>query len=161
MKLWEINSAIMDCVDMETGEIIDIERLDALQMARDEKLENIGLYIKHLDAEASAIREEEKALAARRKVRENKAERLREYLSYSLAGQAFETPRVSVSFRASTRCEVTDETALLDWLHAYDHDDCLKYTAPTVDKTKVTRLLKDGAEIPGAVLEQRQNMQLK
>lgn len=160
MTLWEINNAIMDCVDFETGEVIDIERLDALQMARDEKLENIGLYIKNLDAEAAAIREEEKALAARRKVRENKAERLREYLSYSLGGQAFETPRVSVSFRASTRCEVTDEEALVAYLQTH-RDDCIKYTAPTVDKTKVTRLLKAGDEIPGAVLEQRQNMQLK
>lgn len=161
MTLWEINNAIMDCVDFETGEVIDIERLDALQMARDEKLENIGLYIKNLDAEAAAIREEEKALAVRRKVRENKAERLRDYLSYSLAGQSFETPRVSVSFRASTRCEVANEQALVEWLQIHDRDDCLKYTAPTVDKTKVTRLLKAGEEIPGAVLEQRQNMQLK
>lgn len=161
MTLWEINSAIMDCVDFETGEVIDIERLDALQMAREDKLENIGLYIKNLDAEAAAIREEEKALAARRKVRENKAGRLRAYLSYSLGGQAFETPRVSVSFRASTRCEVTDEVALLDWLQAHDRDDCITYAAPTVDKTKVTRLIKAGEEVPGAVLEQRQNMQLK
>lgn len=161
MTLWEINREIMDCVDMETGEVIDIEKLDELQMARDEKLENIGLYIKNLDAEAGAIREEEKALAARRTVRENKAKRLREYLSYALGGQAFETPRVSVSFRSSTRCEVTDEQALVDYLQANEHEDCIKYTMPTVDKTKVTRLLKAGEEIPGAALEQRQNMQLK
>ena len=161
MTLYEINREIMACVDMETGEVIDIEKLDALQMARDEKLENIGLYIKNLDAEAAAIREEEKALAARRKVRENKAERLRDYLSYSLGGQAFETPRVSVSFRTSTRCEVSDELALVEWLQTHDRDDCVKYAMPTVDKTKVTRLIKAGEEIPGAVLEQRQNMQLK
>lgn len=161
MTLWEINREIMECVDFETGEVINIERLDGLQMAREEKLENIGLFIKNLDAEAAAIREEEKALAARRTVRENKAKRLREYLGYVLGGQAFETPRVSVSFRASTRCEVTDEAALMGWLQANDRDDCLKYTAPTVDKTKVTRLLKAGEEIPGAVLEQRQNLQLK
>jgi hypothetical protein len=36
MKLYEIDNAIMDCVDMETGEIIDVERLSALQMERDQ-----------------------------------------------------------------------------------------------------------------------------
>ena len=161
MTLWEINGAIMDCVDMETGEVIDIERLDALQMARDEKLENIGLYIKNLDAEAKAIREEEKNLAARRKANENKAKSLREYLSYALAGQAFKTPRVSVSFRSSTFCEVADEKVVLDWLQANDRDDCIKYTMPEVKLDEIKRLLKDGVEIPGAALGQRQNMLLK
>lgn len=161
MTLYEINRAIMDCVDMETGEVIDIERLDALQMARDEKLENIGLYIKNLDAEAKAIREEEKALAARRKACENKAKSLREYLSYSLAGQAFKTPRVSVSFRASTYCAVADETAVLNWLQANNRDDCIKYTMPEVKLDEIKSLLKEGVEIPGAELGQRQNMQLK
>ena len=30
MTLYEIDSAIMDCVDEETGEIIDLEKLEAL-----------------------------------------------------------------------------------------------------------------------------------
>lgn len=34
MKLYEIEQAIMDCIDMETGEIIDAEKLDQLQMER-------------------------------------------------------------------------------------------------------------------------------
>ena len=42
-SLYEINEAILDCVDMETGEIIDEERLNELQMAFDCKVENIAL----------------------------------------------------------------------------------------------------------------------
>lgn len=37
MNLYEIDQEIMNCVDMETGEIIDPARLDELQMDRDIK----------------------------------------------------------------------------------------------------------------------------
>ena len=41
MRLDDIPKEIEACVDTETGEIIDIERLDALQMERDEKIGRI------------------------------------------------------------------------------------------------------------------------
>ena len=34
--LYEIDQAILDCVDLETGEILDSDRLDALQMEREQ-----------------------------------------------------------------------------------------------------------------------------
>ena len=34
MTLYEIDNAILSCTDQETGEIIDQEALDALQMER-------------------------------------------------------------------------------------------------------------------------------
>ena len=43
MNLYEIEKEIMSCVDMETGEIIDCEKLDALTMERYQKIENIAL----------------------------------------------------------------------------------------------------------------------
>ena len=46
-SLYQIEEAIMDCVDMETGEIIEIERLDQLQMEREVKIENIELIMKN------------------------------------------------------------------------------------------------------------------
>ena len=58
MTLYEIDQAILDCVDMETGEVIDSDRLDLLQMERETKLENVGLWIKDLRAEADAIKNE-------------------------------------------------------------------------------------------------------
>ena len=160
MTIYEINRAIMDCVDMETGEIIDFNMLDSLQMERDKKIEGLALYIKNLDAEAAAIREEEKALAARRKVRENKAERLRDYLSYVLDGQAFETARVALSFRSSQPLKVIDEALLRDYL-AKHHDDCLSYKTPTVKLDAVKQLIKQGVVVPGAEIENRNNIQIK
>lgn len=160
MTLFEIDQAILGCVDAETGEVVDFDKLDELTMAREEKLENIALYIKALKAEAAAIREEEKSLAARRKVKENKVERLREYLSRALDGQPFETARVALSFRSSQAVKVTDNVALLDFLED-GYDDCLSYKAPTVRLDGVKLLIKRGVDVPGAEIETRNNLQMK
>lgn len=56
MTLYEIDSAIMDCVDEETGEIIDLEKLEALNIERDKKVEGIALAVKNYAAEAKAIK---------------------------------------------------------------------------------------------------------
>ena len=58
MTIYEIDQAIMNCVDVETGEIIDTEQLDKLQMERDAKLENVACWIKDLKAEAEALKNE-------------------------------------------------------------------------------------------------------
>ena len=43
--LYEIDRAIMNCCNQETGEMIDQEALDALMMQRTEKLESVALWI--------------------------------------------------------------------------------------------------------------------
>lgn len=53
MTLYEIDSAIMDCVDEETGEIIDLEKLEALNIERDKKVEGIALAVKNYAAEVA------------------------------------------------------------------------------------------------------------
>lgn len=158
--LWEIDQAILECVDPETGEVVDFDQLDALTMAREAKIEGVAMWLKGLEAEAAAIREEEKALASRRKAKENKVERLREYLRYSLGGQPFETAKVALSFRTSTGLKVTDEQALVRWLEE-NHDDCLSYKQPTILKSGVAQLIKWGKDVPGCELETRQNLQMR
>ena len=75
-SLYEIEEQILNCVDLETGEIIDEEALANLSMERDTKVENIALWIKNLLAEAKMVKEEKDNLANRQKVCENKAESL-------------------------------------------------------------------------------------
>ena len=71
-SLYEIDNAIMECIDPETGEIIDAERLTALQMERDKKIEGVACWVKNLDADAAAYKAEKDAFAAR----QAKAEKL-------------------------------------------------------------------------------------
>lgn len=158
--LYEIDKAITDCVDAETGEIIDIERLESLQVERETKLENIGLWIKNLESDARDIKAEEVALAERRKAKENRAANLREYLAHILDGQNFETPRLRLSFRSSTGVEFSEPEETLHFLEQH-YDSCIKYKAPEISKSAVAKLLKDGVEVPGAELVKRQNLQIK
>ena len=67
MKLYEINAALEALVDPETGELMDYDAFEALQMARDDKIEGMALWYKDMVAEAKAIKEEADTLTARRK----------------------------------------------------------------------------------------------
>ena len=156
--LYEINAAIElameDIVDPETGEILDdTSVLDSLMMERDEKVENIALYIKNLKAEADAIRSEEKNLAVRRKSCESRAERLRTYLANNLQGEKFKTPRVAISWRRSEAVQIDD---LQQIPAAY-----LRYKDPEPDKTAIKEAIKNGIDIQGAELVTNLSMQIK
>ena len=160
MKLYEIDNAIdeliRNSVDPETGEVMDItDELDALQMEREDKLESVALVIKNLTAEATAIRNEEKALADRRKTAENRVEWLKGYLMQSLAGQKFSTPKVAVSFRNSAAVFIEDEVGFLR-----DHPEFARIKTE-IDKASVKDALKKGEPISGAALENRTSMIVK
>lgn len=159
MSIYDIEQEILNLVDPETGEIADYDALDALNMARDEKIENIAMWIKNLNAEAKAIRDEEKSLAERRKVSENKAESLQMYLDRTLCGEKFSTAKVSVSYRKSTAVEIEDEAFFI--AHADQNEPYIVQQAPKIDRTELKNVLKAGTEIEGAKLVERNNMQIK
>ena len=160
MNIYEIDREIMACVDAETGEVIDIEKLAALQIAREAKIEGVACWIKNLTANAANIRDEEKRLAERSKAMENKVESLKKYLADALGGQSFETAKCRLSFRSSAAVSVDDEEALIDWLTKNYRDDCLKYSA-SVDKKAVGQILANGVKVDGAHIETRSNLQIK
>ena len=163
MTLYEIDKnieALVNTVDPDTGEItVDNEALDALLMERDAKIENIACYIKNLVAEAKAIKEEEIALSARRKTTEKKAERLKDYLTYALHGEKFQTSKCAVSFRKSTSVEVDD--CFVEWAQTSGNEDLLRYKQPEVDKTAIKARLTSGEEIPCARFVQNTSITIK
>ena len=158
MKLYEIDNAILECIDMETGEVIDTEGLDALQMERDAKIENVVLWIKDLKAEAEAIKAEKLALAERQKVAENKVESLKKWVAYALGGQKFSTAKCSVSFRNTESVEVTEE-GLENLMN--DHDELLTYKAPEPNKKAIKDAIKDGLNVDGVQLVQNTSVIIK
>lgn len=159
MKLYEIEDAILECIDMETGEVIDIERLNDLQMKREEKIENVACWIKDLKAEAEAIKAEKMALAERQKAAENKAESLKNWLAYALDGQKFKTARCAVSFRKTESVEVTPEG--LENLMRGGCDELLTYEQPKPNKTAIKQALKDGLNVAGVRLTQNTSTIIK
>lgn len=156
MTLYEIDRQILNAIefgcDPETGEIIDAAALDALEMAKEEKTENIILLIKDLTAENKAISEEEQALAKRRRAGENRVEWLKNYLMASLEGEKFKTPRCSASYRKTAVVSIIDESAI-------PSEYIRTKTEP--NKMAIKDALKAGETIPGATLEDRVSLIIK
>ena len=152
MKLYEIDEAILNCIDTETGEIIDADQLDKLTMERDTKIENVACWIKDLKAEAEALKAEKLAFAERQKVAENKMESLKKWLAYALDGKKFSTAKCAVSFRTTESVEVTTEG--LENLMRDGKDDLLTYKTPEPNKTAIKQAIKDGLNVAGVQLVQ-------
>ena len=160
MKLYEIDIAIEDLLDRETGEISDVEAFANLRMMREEKLEGAALYAKNLASDIKALQEEEKNLHERRIVLEHKRERLERWLSTVLDGEKFSTPRCDVRFRRSQALEITDERTLREWLEL-SAPSFLIAQDPKIDRAGIKDAVKGGAEIPCVELVTRQNIAIK
>ena len=158
MTLYKINEQLRNAIefgcDPETGEIIDTVALEELEMARDEKIENICLFIKDLKAEAAAIKTEKDVLDARMKASTKKADSLTNYLQLMLSGEKFKTSRCAVSYRKTQAVKITDESLLPD---TYIRRKVIEEP----DKVAIREALKAGGEVAGACLEDRQSMMIK
>lgn len=154
MKLYEIDAQILECcIDQETGEIIDAEKLEALQVEREQKIENVALWIKNLTAEATAYKAEKMAFAERQKKAEEKAESLKKWLADALSGTNFKTTKAAVSFRKTQSVQVSDIWAL--------GEEFVKYSDPTPDKNAIKAALKAGQEVNGAELIESISVSIK
>lgn len=159
--LYEINQNILNCittdegmtVNTETGEIIDLEALEQLELERSEKIRNIALWIKNLKSDVTALDAEEKAFKARKDAAKRKAEQLSKYLADVLNGEKVTGTDFAISWRKSTAVNVTDEKAIPQTF--------LIPQPPKVDKTGISKALKNGEAVTGAELVERQNMTIK
>ncbi len=158
MTLYEIDQNIMSLLN-EDGEITDPEAFDALQITRSEKLEGIACWIKNLNADIKAIKDEEERLKERRIHLVNKVSSLSGYLEHALNGEKFSTPRVAISYRTSSAVEITDNVAFVDWAKSYDPS--LLHIKAEPNKTAIKNALNGGMDIPLAQIVERKSMQVK
>ena len=172
-----IMAKIQSAFDESTGEIIDEKlfaesqkELDNLEIAQNEKIENIACYIKNLSSDVFALENEIKTLSQRKKSKENQLKRIKEYLSNFLKFKGIkkiETPKAVVSFSKSEVLEITDEEELLEY-RKY-RGDFLKYREPEIDKAELKKYIKlcidieeDEDEMPkGARIVVKQNLQIR
>jgi len=153
-NLYEINQEILNCIDLETGEIVDVEKFDQLQIDKTTKLENVALWYKNLQSEAQAYKAEMDIFAEKRKRAENKAESLKRYLDSALQGNKFDTVKVNISYRKSASVEVIDIDKLPEEYKK-------SITTVSADKVELGKALKSGTEIDGAKLVENNNIQIK
>ena len=154
MNLYEIDKAILACIDPETGELIDEEALAALQMERTEKTKNVALWLKNLNATVTALKAERDAFDERMKAAQKKADGLKKYLADALQGQKFSTDECAVSFRRSAAVTVFDEAAL-------PAEYVAEKISKTPDKAAIKAAIKSGIEVPGAALVDNLSVQIK
>lgn len=142
-------------VDNNSGEILfDSDNLEELEGEYLDKLEACGIYCKNEQSEIDAIKAEEQALAKRRRVKENKVKRLKEYMLTSMDAtetKKLDTPKVAITTRRSKRVVIDDESKI---------PDVFTIVKRSVDKTLVRDALKTG-NVDGAHMEENVSLQLK
>lgn len=152
-SLYEINAAILDCVDLETGEIIDVEQLQALQLEREQKIENVALWYKNLLSDAAQYKAEKDAFAERERAARAKADSLKRYLLDALQGEKYKSTRVNISYRNSSSVVVDDVLNLPPRF--------VKFKEPEPDKMAIKEAIKNGEEVNGAHIESSQSIIIK
>lgn len=86
-RLWQINNRIEECIDNETGEILEEELLQELEQDKENLIEDTALAYKNLNAELEALTNEIKQMQERKKRVENKIDTIKRILKESLKGQ--------------------------------------------------------------------------
>lgn len=140
------------------------DTLTAIEDEFDVKAENVACYIKSMNAEIKAMKEEESALRRRRQAFENSVERLKGYLLGSMLAigrSKIDTPRARLSVRNNAESIVIDDAAgFIGWAEE-NAVELLKYAAPEIRKTDAKKLLQAGEVLPFAHLTRTQSLTIK
>ena len=160
MKLYEIAPALRFAlddivVDEETGEILNADALHAVEAQAAEKIEATALYLRELDAEAKAAKDEADRMIARVKSMQKRSDYLKSMLLDALhATGKVKTSRVTVSIRTTKAVEIAEGADLPE---AYT----TVKTTVSPNKLAIKQALLDGVEVPGCSLEARESVSIR
>ena len=160
MKLYEISDAIRAALDHieldpETGEILQADALHAVEAEASEKIEATALYLRELDAEAKAAKDEADRMIARVKSMQKRSDYLKSMLLDALhATGKVKTARVTVSIRTTKAVEIAEGADLPE---AYT----TVKTTVSPNKTAIKDALSAGIEVPGCHIEERESVQIR
>lgn len=162
MKLYEIPEEYRKVlegvqVDKETGEILGTDALVEFAGDLNETIKNTGLYLFELDSEAQQIDAQIKRLKARKDGMKRRSETLKNLMLDAMTSTGLKKvsdPLVTVYLRKST-ATIVDEMDILP-------KDLLRVKVETSpDLIAIGKKLKAGETVPGAHLEERQNINIK
>lgn len=161
MKLYELTEKYAVLAQMISDDETQTEALgDTLQALNDAievKAENIAKLIKTIDAEAEAMRNEEKRITDRRRAIETKRDGLKRYLEEQLtiAGMdKVKTPIFTVALQNNPPAvQILDEFLIPQIFFTTP--------APALNKALLSERLKAGEEIPGAILTSGKSLRIR
>lgn len=157
MQLYAINreiETILNQVDPETGEISTetCQALESLEIAKADKVLNIGKYLKSMDAEAKAIAEEIRTLTARKRAIENRYENIKTYLVMNTAGESYKDAQCVISWRKSESINIVCIEEISDEFFQIKKE---------VSKSLIKEAMKAGRVVTGAEIVINNNIQIK
>lgn len=160
MKLYQISDAIRQALDHieldeETGEILNADELHAVEAEAADKIEATALYLRELDAEAKAAKDEADRMLARVKSMQKRSDYIKSMLLDALhATGKVKTVRVTVSIRTTKAVEIAEGANLPE---AYT----TVKTTVSPNKVAIKQALLDGVEVPGCHLEARESVSIR
>ena len=170
MKLYEIHEAVRALeeqivIDPETGEFLcDMDAIEAqlhdLQQEWGNVMEWVAKVVLNTRSEEAALKAEEDRLKKRREALGRKEDRLMKVLERE-CGETTNLGVATLTFRKTTKLDVSDEAAAVKWLKARKLNDCFKQPAPTVYKTEVRKLIAAGKKVPGCAIVEDRSVTLK
>ena len=150
-------SQVLDLID-EGAEMMCLQdTLDSLTDAIEDKAENIAKIIKTIDAEATALKTEEKRLADRSKSLENRSKGLKDYLQSNLETVGLKKLKGKLfSFniqknQASLHIVDADKIPINYWV----------VPEPILDNASIKDALKTGLSVEGAELKASESLRIR
>ncbi|GAA5786106.1 siphovirus Gp157 family protein [Chitiniphilus shinanonensis] len=165
MKLYEISAEYLTAFEdltqrVEDGELspdVLADTLEGLAGEWADKALAVAKYIATLEAEAAAIKAVEQSRQQQRKAKEAQADKLRAYLAREMArtGLKPKDAEVALSLRPSQAVAIDDEAVIpADYWREIP-------ARREIDKTLISKSIRDGFAVPGAHLEIRQSVQIR
>ncbi|MDP4087429.1 MAG: siphovirus Gp157 family protein [Bacillota bacterium] len=159
MKLYEISQNYLQLLDMadQMDQEVFLDTLASIEEAIDDKIEHTAKFIRSLEADVEILKAEEKRLADKRKVLENKISGVKEYLQHEMEFAGIDkvkrpTLTVSIQLNPPSVC-VMDESLI--------PSDYMIPVAPKIDKKAILKALKEGEEIFGCEIQQTRSVRIK
>jgi len=156
--LYELTSDFLQVQQMIEDGVEGLEdTLESINLALEDKLENIGKVIRNLESEVNQFKEEEKRLADKRKAIENNIKRLKDYAEQSMIATGNKKLKTGIFTFAIQKnppsINVVDEKLIPK-----------KYFVPVdpkLDKKSIQQSIKDGELVPGVQLIQREGLRIR
>lgn len=171
--LWEINNQLRNLlelegetengekqfVDGETGELLTANQVDALEIARDEKIRGCMLFIKEMEDMEARAKAEKKRMDGVIKYAQGKQEWCKQYLLNCLEGKSYQDSEtmLKVQFRNVTTVELDEGVSVESLAPEYQRT---KYSVEA-DKKKLLADLKAGIVVEGAHLATHKSTSVK
>lgn len=129
------------------------DTLSGIEGEFEQKAENIGAYIKQLEAEADALTAEKKKLDVRIKAKNNEIERMKNYLVQQMQTinlKKVDMPMAKITwYEGRDSIDISNEKGLIEWAEKHC-TSILNPQPPKIVKKEISALLKSGETVPYA-----------